>query len=452
MQVMIFNDLNFILIFLPAFLLSYFLASSYYKNFIILIYGVLYYIFGNINHIENIIILLILVLINYIFYYLLYIENIDSVKKIKLFLFVLFNVITIGVFKSGIIVKTIPNGLSFYTFHFISLLADSYNREGSEKISFINFIQYITFFPKLLSGPITRYEYLKKKKKNKNISTDNFIKGLYLFSIGLGLKCLLSDNIYYIINQINVYGYESISILTAWLGVYSFTMNLYFDFAGYSLMAIGIAKMMGMNLPENFNLPFNSKSVSEFWRRWHITLGHFFRDYIYIPLGGNFNNKNLFGQIVNIIIVWLITGLWHGFKLNYILWAMSVCIIIILEKMFLNKVYSKFSLIGIILVIIFIPFTFLIFSIENISMLTVYIGKLFDISSIKNIREFIYIFESYWKIFIIGILFMTGIPRRLSEKIYNNKYLMLILAIILIIVSCVMININMADTFKYFTF
>ena len=452
MQFMIFNNLNFILIFIPAFLLSYYLASPYFKNHIILIYSLLYYLIGNINKPINIFVFIILILINYAFYYILYIENDVNIKKYKLFISMLFNIIVISIFKSGVLFKTLPTGLSFYTFHFISLLVDSYKNKSQSKISFIKFMQYIVFFPKLLSGPITRYEYFNEYYENKKILFDTFIKGLYLFSIGLALKCLLSDNINYIINQINVYGYESISIFTAWIGVYSFTMNLYFDFAGYSLMAIGIAKMVGMNLPENFNLPFSSKSVSEFWRRWHITLGQFFRDYIYIPLGGNFNNKNLPRQIINIIIVWIITGLWHGFKLNYLLWAMSICVVIILEKLFLNKLYLKFGVLGRLLVIIFLPFTFLIFSIENLNMLQIYVSKLFDLSSIDNIREFTSILKSYWKIFVIGLIFMTNIPRRLCEKIYNNRYLMILLAIILIISSCIMININSADTFKYFTF
>lgn len=449
---MIFNSFNFILLFLPAFFVSYFLASSNCKNCILLIYGILYYVIGNIDKPINIGILILLTIINYFFYYLLYTEANEKTKKVKLFISVAFNIVAICVFKSELVYRSIPTGLSFYTFHFISLLVDSYKNNHELKIGFLKFMQYIIYFPKLLSGPITRYEYFDSQYKSKKTSNECLIKGLYLFSIGLALKCLLSDNVYYIINQINVYGYESISIFTAWIGVYAFTMNLYFDFAGYSLMAIGIAKMMGMSLPENFNLPFSSKNVSEFWRRWHITLGQFFRDYIYIPLGGNFNNKNLPKQIINLIIVWLVTGLWHGFKINYIIWAMSICLVIILEKIISNKLHIKQSIISRIFVIIFIPFTFLIFSIENADMLRTYILKLFDVSSVENIRDFTYICKTYWKIFVLGIVFMTSFPKRFSEKLYNSKCLMLILSIILIALSCVMISINNADTFKYFIF
>ncbi len=452
MQVMIFNDLNFIMIFLPAFLLSYFLASKYYKNHILLIYGILYYVFGNIDNKVYILIFFILIIINYILYYLIHNENNSSLKRIKLFVSIIFNVLIISIFKTGLIFNGIPNGLSFYTFHFISFLVDAYKNESNFRINFTKFMQYIIFFPKLLSGPITRFESFNEQYESKTVSFDNFIDGIYFFSVGLALKCLLSDNIYYIINQINVYGYESISIFTAWLGVYSFTMNLYFDFTGYSLMAIGIAKMIGIKLPENFNLPFCSKSVSEFWRRWHITLGQFFRDYIYIPLGGNCNNKNILRQIINIIIVWIVTGLWHGFKLNYMIWAMSICFVIIMEKLFLNKLYLNNIFIGKVLVIIFLPLTFLVFSIENISMLKIYITKLFYINSIENIRDFTSIINSYWKIFVIGIVFLTSFPRYLFIKISKYKFLMIIISIILLVLSCIMININNTDTFKYFTF
>lgn len=450
---MMFNSINFIFIFLPAFLLSYYFASDSFKNVIIFIFSVLFYIIGNINNVANILVLIVLTIINYYLYYIIHNENDLRKKRIKTIISIGFNLYILILFKSEILTKTMPLGLSFYTFHFISLLVDSYKSDNTiEKLSFGNFAQYILFFPKLLSGPITRHKYFDNTYNDKKYSLNNLIKGIYLFSIGLALKCLLSDNIGNIINQINTYGYDSISIGTAWIGMFCFTMKLYFDFAGYSLMAIGIAKAIGIKLPDNFNLPFVSKSISEFWRRWHITLGHFFRDYVYIPLGGNCGNKNLIRQSINIIIVWILTGLWHGFKLNYIIWAMLICLVIIFEKVFLNKIYNRVELIGRIIVILFMPFAFLIFSIEDLNLLKVYITKLFDISTISNGRELLIIWKLYWKIFLIGILFMTSIPKKILISLYKNKACMIILTIILIILSCYMINISSGDVFKYFTF
>ena len=450
---MIFNSFNFIFLFLPTFLLSYFIAGDNFKNVIIFLYSILYYVFGNINNPIYIVILVGLTIINYLFYYIIFIENYENKKRVKLAISILFNVAVIVIFKAEIIFRSMPVGLSFYVFHYISILVDTYKKDvGVQKINFLEFVRYIVFFPKLLSGPITRYDYFNKSYSNKEISLDNFIKGMYIFTIGLSLKCILSDNIYNIINQINVYGYDSISIYTAWVGMISFTMNLYFDFAGYSLMAIGLAKSIGMSLPDNFNLPFYSKSISEFWRRWHITLGHFFRDYVYIPLGGNCGNKNLPKQIFNIIVVWALTGLWHGLKINYILWAMSVCFLIVLEKVFLLKVYNKCEIIGRLIVILFIPFTFLIFSIENFNYLKVFISKLYDISSTENIRDFVSIYKSYYKIFIIGLVFMTSVPKMIFTKLLNSRIGMIIITIVLFILSCYMMSINSADIFKYFTF
>ena len=450
-----FNTNNFILFFLPAFLLSYFVADLKFKNTIILLYSILFYVIGNFNNPINIAILFILTILNYVFcYYIFKYNNADNKKSKFLTIFsVAFNIIILCIFKSNLVTKNIPLGLSFYIFHFISVLVDSCSLNcDKEQFSFINFISYILYFPKILSGPITRYDYYISKCNNKDISKDRCLKGLFYFSIGLALKALLSDNVSYIVNQINVYGFDSISILTAWMGMYSYTMRLYFDFAGYSLMAIGLANVMGMDLPVNFDLPFCSKSISEFWRRWHITLGHFFRDYIYIPLGGNFENKNIFRQSINLIIVWLVTGLWHGFRLNYILWAMLIFAFIILEKAFVRKVYYKYVIVGRVLVNLVMPFAFLIFSIENLNDLSIYVSRLFDLYSINNMRDFKVIFNLYGKIFLIGIFFMTKYPKAIMSWIEKRKVIMIIVSVALIALSIYMFNVLGTDTFKYFAF
>lgn len=450
-----FNTNNFILFFLPAFFLSYFVADLKFKNTIIVLYSILFYVIGNYKNPRNIVILIGLTAINYVFCYFIFKYNNSNDKKSKtLTIFsIAFNIIILSIFKSNIFTKNIPLGLSFYIFHFISILVDSYKMSyDKEQFSFVNFISYILYFTKILSGPITRYDYYITKCNHKDLTKERCLKGLFYFSIGLALKSLLSDNISYIVNQINVYGFDSISILTAWVGMYSYTMRLYFDFAGYSLMAIGLANMMGMDLPINFNLPFCSESISEFWRRWHITLGHFFRDYIYIPLGGNFENKNLFRQSVNLIVVWLVTGLWHGFKFNYILWAMLICLFIILEKAFVRNIYNKYEIVGRVVVNLVMPFAFLIFSIEKLNDLSIYVSRLFNLSSINNMRDFSVIFNLYGKIFVAGILFMTKYPKAIMSWIEKRKVLMIIVSVALIALSIYMFNVMGTDTFKYFAF
>ena len=457
---MAFNTQNFIFLFLPAFLLSYYLASVKFKNAIILIYSILYYVIGNFNSKENIVILFLLILTNYIFLTILlnlkknnryiYLQNLIFIIDI------IFNILILCLFKLNIFTTHLPLGVSFYTFHFIILFVHVHKTPEYDKVkldfSFYSYSEYILFFPKLLSGPIVKYDAFKKNLDTKKVSFDYFIDGIFLFSVGLSLKCLLSDNISYIVNQIETFGYESISIGTAWVGMYSYTMRLYFDFAGYSLMAIGISKAIGIDIPENFNLPFCSKSISTFWRRWHITLSNFFRDYVYIPLGGNCNNKNILRQIFNLIIVWLLTGIWHGFAINYLLWALLICFVIILEKTLLNKIYDKCEIIGRLIVIILMPLFFLIFSIPDINKSFIYLNKLLSIDSLNNTNDFFLIVKLYWKIFIIGILFLTKYPKVIMEEIKNTRYLKIVVIIVLIALSTYMINISNTDTFKYFSF
>lgn len=446
-----FNTHNFIFIFLPFFLLSYYLADVKAKKIILLLYSILFYVIGNYKRLESIFILVFLTFMNYVFLLFIVKAKRDIVKKIALIIAVSMNIIVLCLFKLQLFTNFIPLGLSFYTFHFISIIVDAYkNKHLSYKL--IDYLNYILFFPKLLSGPIMRYDNFISEYSQRQNSENYIVKGLFFFSVGLALKCLLADNIAYIINQINVYGFDSISILTAWVGMYSYTMQLYFDFAGYSLMAIGVAYAIGIKMPDNFNLPFCSKSISEFWRRWHITLGHFFRDYIYIPLGGNFANKRFIRQSLNLIIVWLVTGFWHGFRINFILWAMFICIIIILEKAFFINIYKKHEIIGRIVVCILMPFSFLIFSITNLNDLKIYIHKLFEFSSVVNMRDFQVIIKNYAKIFVIGILFLTKYPKALMEIVCKSKYMMIIASASLVLISMYAMSMMKSDVFKYFAF
>ena len=450
---MLFNSTNFITFFLPAFLISYFLVSRKFKSAVIFVYNILFIILCYYNSIIGFYALLFSLIVNYICISILYLIRKKLVlKKLVLFFSVTVNVLILVCFKSNFNGLVMPIGFSFYTFHNISVIVDYYrelsNNKEYKRISIFSYLSFILFFPKFLSGPIERYDKFKISGDNK----PELISGVYTFSIGLALKCLLSDNLDLLVNQIYTFGFDSMSIAVAWVGVYCYTMKLYFDFAGYSLMAIGIAKTVGITLSENFDAPFTSSSVTEFWRRWHITLGRFFRDYIYIPLGGNCNNKNIIRQIFNLFFVWVITGLWHGFKPNYIIWAMISFVCIVFEKVFLLKTFKKYNSLGKTFTNIIMPIGFLIFSIENLSDLRIYMTRLFDFRSLSNMKDFVYIINQYWKIFMIGILFLTRFPKILSECIKKNKFIMLIISIILLYLSLKMISISSTDVFKYFTF
>lgn len=459
---MLFNSMQFIFVFMTAFLLSYFLFDIKYRNIIILLYSIAFYFFNSINNPINIIVLIFIILINYIVLYLLFVYyNSKFVSRILVILIIFINIALMFIFKLGILGISLPIGFSFYIFHIISLVIDisKYYNEcyindlyPINKAKFHCFISYVLFFPKILSGPITRYDkFIYNFKNDRIFKIDNIVNGFIQFSIGLGLKVLLSDNLLYVINQINVYGYESISLPTAWIGVYSFTLKLYFDFSGYSLMAIGISKLLNFDLPINFNFPFLAVSVTDFYRRWHITLMNFFKDYIYIPLGGNCNG-NVIKQIRNIFVVWLLTSLWHGMKINYIIWGMLSFIIISFEKLFLLKFFNKYKVVGHIFIIVFVPLTFLVFSIEDINGLLIYLLRLISINSFNNISDFKEIFHDFYKIILISFLFITPLPKILYDKLYKHKKILLIISIIIFILSVIFINILETDTFKYFTF
>lgn len=443
---MLFNSYNFILIFLVAFLLSYFLATYKLKKYVILFYSIAFYIIGSISSSYGIIILFISILLNYCFSLIIYKSKIY--KKIFFSVFISLDVLSLVIFKLKVGGMLMPLGFSFVVFHYISYLSDLYTGK-IEKIDALNYFNYILFFPKLISGPITRYSEFTTNYESDYVDKNDLIIGLFTFSSGLMLKCLLSDNLSYITNQIEVFGYESIGMITAWIGAYAYYFRLYFDFAGYSLMAIGIARMFGYSLPTNFDTPLASKSVSEFWRRWHITLGAFFRDYVYIPLGGNRSGK--LRQAFNLFVVWLLTGFWHGLTPNYLIWAYVIYIFIVFEK-FIYKIKNKY--IGIVSVVIIMPLVFLIFEITKLPDLYIYFSRLIDIKSFGYSADLEVIMTNYFKIFIVSIIFATVLPKMIFNKIINNnkKVMMLILSFIFIALSLYMLSIGESDTFRYFTF
>ena len=267
----------------------------------------------------------------------------------------------------------IPVGVSFFTFKMISFQVDNFRGKVPEDAGFVDIAAYFTMFPQVVSGPIMRYEDFKY---NDLSWAENIEDGLRFFTLGLGLKVLIADHLSMLWNDIGTIGYESISTPLAWLGAYTYSMELYFDFWGYSLMAAGIGVMLGFPFITNFDQPYSSKNVSEFYRRWHVTLGSWFRDYIYFPLGGS--RKGSFRTVLNLLVVWLITGFWHGVTLNFIVWGLSIFVIILCERFVLTKLPKAISvIIGRINVLVLIPLTWVVFAISNSHMLGDYFMRLF---------------------------------------------------------------------------
>ncbi len=352
---MVFSDLFFLFVFIPAFILCYFVAgrvdklltrdakSLVCRNSVLVVFSLVFYAWG-----EPVYVFLMLgcVLMNYLAG--LWIAKADGHRKLALAVGLVGNLAVLGTFKyAGFLAEqlcsvgldvpvpkiALPIGISFYTFQSISYLIDVYRREARVQHNLWNLLLYISMFPQLIAGPIVRYGTIAEEIHDRRVSTDDVAEGVFRFLIGLGKKVILANQFSTLADGFLKQGLDDLSTAGAWVGILAFTFQIYFDFSGYSDMAIGMGRCMGFHFNENFNHPYISRSITEFWRRWHISLGSFFRDYLYIPLGGNRRH-----QALNILVVWFLTGMWHGASWNFILWGVYFGIIVMVEKYTLLKV------------------------------------------------------------------------------------------------------------------
>ncbi len=317
---------------------------------------------------------------------------------------------------------------------------------------------YLTMFPQLIAGPIVAFDEVRRQLSRRVINLEQCNRGLQLFTLGLGFKVLLANQLGRFWSDVQAIGYESISTPLAWLGIVGFSLQIYYDFYGYSLMAVGLGKLLGFELPDNFRQPYMSLSMTEFWRRWHITLGRWFREYVYIPLGGN--RKGRVRQFFNLLIVWLLTGLWHGANWNFILWGLIIFLIMCIEKAGLIKLLEKRRFIGHLYMCFLIPFTWIFFAITDFSQLQVYLLKLFPFAQglIGNMSQsvvfegdFIKYLEIYWAGLVIGIILCTGLSERFFEK-YRNKLWMSFLLLAVFWGSVYCMYRGFSDPFLYYRF
>ncbi|MFI3206706.1 MAG: MBOAT family O-acyltransferase [Clostridia bacterium] len=345
----------------------------------------------------------------------------------------------------------LPIGISFYTFQTISYNIDLYRGNAKLQKNIINYACYVSFFPQLIAGPIVRYSIIEDQLKNRTHSWENFSQGAQRFTIGLSKKVLLA-NILGEFCEKYVDSSEKTMVFAIFYAV-AYSVQIYLDFSAYSDMAIGMGKMFGFTFPENFNYPFTAKSVTDFWRRWHMTLGTWFRDYVYIPLGGNRVSKLLWFR--NIIIVWLLTGFWHGAEWNFIIWGLYFAVFLILEKIFLldffKKIPSFFSHIYLILVTLV---SFLIFASSDMSFLSETLGVLGGSSGIIN-PETAYYIRSYAVAFVLGIFACTPVLKKLVLKHKDKKIIQVLSPVCIAVLLCVTSSLliaGSADPFLYFRF
>lgn len=358
---MVFSSLVFIFAFLPLTILIYYICPDHMKNAVLLFASLIFYGWGEPVYIA---LMIFTTIINYLYGLIIdKYRHYGTISKRLLILSTASNLCILGFYKySGFILQNInhitgsqfeipyialPLGISFYTFQAMSYVIDVYRGDVHVQKDLVSFGAYVTMFPQLVAGPIVKYGDIALQLSNRKESLSLFGEGAFIFITGLAKKVLLANNLGILWKEIKSAPLDKLPALSAWLGIAAFTLQIYLDFSGYSDMAVGLGKMFGFNFTKNFDYPYASKSITEFWRRWHISLGNWFRDYVYIPLGGNKNGK--LKQYKNIIVVWLLTGLWHGASWNFVLWGLYFAFFLVIEKIYLlkwlgnaNRVFSHF--------------------------------------------------------------------------------------------------------------
>ena len=464
---MVFSSLTFLFIYFPITLMVMKLSPLKYRNFCLLVLSLLFYSYGEPKYI---IIMLVSCIVDYFNGYMVdkYRDNKRIAKRFVIFSIV-FNLGLLGFFKYydflvsilnsiGINIFSplnisLPIGISFYTFQTMSYPIDVYRNDAKVQKNLVNFSCYVTMFFQLIAGPIVRYKDIAAQLDHRIENENGFYNGIKRFVCGLAKKVILANNMGLIFEQINSLNNENISLLLAWLGIICFALQIYFDFSGYSDMAIGLASMFGFDLLENFNYPYIASSITDFWRRWHISLSSWFRDYVYIPLGGN--RKGLYRQCINIMIVWLLTGLWHGASFNFILWGLYYGLILIFEKVIGLKILKRIpAVFRHIYALALILIGWVIFNFTDFDMMINYFKLMFynpviiDNISLYFIRD---------NIVLIIISIIACLPVRLSRLnpfVINKKfeYLMPLIILGTLIICVAFICESSYNPFLYFRF
>lgn len=465
---MVFSSLIFLFQFLPLFLLIYFISPKCIKNFVLFIFSLLFYAWGEPIYIC-------LMLFSTVFDYIngLLIEKFglkSKKSKIVLIISVIGNLGLLFVFKYydffinninnifnldlGLLGVALPIGISFYTFQTMSYTIDVYKGIVPAQHNIISFGSYVSMFPQLIAGPIVQYKTISDELNKRFVDIGDIYYGIKRFCIGLGKKVILANNMGAVWTMI-FENWSEYGALTLWLGVVCFAFQIYFDFSGYSDMAIGLGRILGFKFLENFNYPYISKSITEFWRRWHISLGTWFREYVYIPLGGN--RCGLLKNIRNIFIVWFLTGFWHGASWNYVIWGLYFFVLLVLEKFIVNKYLDKCpNIIRHIYTIFLVLISWVIFSIEDISILGNFMANLFYNPNGFMDNSFMFLLSNNIILLIVSLIASLGVVNQYYEicKVKSKVviYLEYLFLIGVFILSVSLLVNSSYNPFLYFRF
>ena len=462
---MIFSSLTFLLLFFPITLLAYFIVPIQAKNIVLLFFSLIFYSWG-----EPVYILLMLysILLNYVCGLLM--DKHPDMKKQILIFAVFINLFLLGFFKyAGFITGSLNNilgnigisiphreialpiGISFYTFQALSYIIDLYRGKFPVQKNILNFALYITMFPQLIAGPIVRYESIEKELNQRVISLNKIGYGSLIFIEGLAMKVLLANQIGLVADELRAMA-DSLSLTSAWLSTLAYFFQIYFDFAGYSTMAIGLGHMLGFTFCKNFDYPYMSTSVTEFWRRWHMSLGTWFREYVYIPLGGN--RVSATKHIRNILIVWLLTGLWHGAAWNFVLWGLYYGLLLLLEKYVILKVNLP-KPIGWFYTTVLVLIGWVLFSSENLTQCGQILTAMFGFGNVLfDVTSLYYLTTSGFMLIACAIC-STPLLKRLKEQLLRfsiGKVLLGGIYIALLALSILFLVVQNYNPFLYFRF
>ena len=457
---MLFSSIPFLFYFLPCVLLLYAISPKKFKNFTLLVCSLVFYAWGEPR---LVLLMLITVLGGYILGLLT--EKFNKHKKLFLTLAVALSLGFLGYFKyvdffieninlmTGLSIPllnvALPIGISFYTFQLLSYNIDVYRGNVPAQRNFVDLATYISLFPQLIAGPIVRYSDVAKQLRNRNHSFDKIALGVRRFVIGLSKKIIIANTLGEICEIFK--SSNDKSVLYFWLYAVAFALHIYFDFSGYSDMAIGLGKLFGFDFAENFDYPYISKSITEFWRRWHISLGTWFRDYVYIPLGGS--RVGMARLIINLLIVWMLTGFWHGAEWNFILWGLYFAVLLIVEKLFLLKWLNHSKVISRIYVLLLVVISFVIFNAGSINEAFVYIGGMLGVGDYPLVStEALYYLKDYLFVLIIAIVGATNFPKYFVTKFKTLQWLEPIVLIALLVVSTAYLVDGSFNPFLYFRF
>lgn len=425
---MLFSSIPFLFYFLPCVLILYLIAPKCLKNTVLLLSSLVFYAWGEPRYV---IWMLLAITLGYIFGLL--IERFKEKKRIsKLFMIlsVASSLAMLGYFKyvdffignfnaiTGLSIPllkiALPIGISFYTFQILSYTVDVYRGNVAAQKNPIDLAAYVALFPQLIAGPIVRYSDVAEQLKSRTHSFEKTALGARRFMIGLGKKILIANILGELCDTFRAS--DDKSVLFFWLYAVAYSLHIYFDFSGYSDMAIGLGKIFGFDFLENFNYPYISASITEFWRRWHMSLGSWFRDYVYIPLGGN--RVSRLRHLFNIFVVWMLTGFWHGAAWNFIVWGLFFAVLLMVEKLWLLKYLKKSRVLSHIYVVILIIISFVIFDASSMGQAFSYIGSMFGAGGYPLVStEFLYYFRSYGVVLILGIIGATPLPKKLWNRI-----------------------------------